>query len=129
VLSQRAAIAGLRARKDWFPAINALQRQNQAKIKATVDRIPGLSVPVYPSNGNFLVVECIAAGVRPEVLVAALQEHRILIRQGAYHTPNFGHRFIKVSTTVPEAWVSEFCALLPGRVEAARGKNELVKLF
>lgn len=129
VLSQRAAIAGLKAREDWFPAVNALQRRNQAMIKAAADRIPGLSLPVYPSNGNFLVVECVEAGVRPEVLVAAMQEHRILIRQGAYHTPRFGDRFIKVSTTVPEKWASEFCALLPELVETARGKNEAVPLF
>ena len=129
VLSQRAAIAGLKARNDWFPGVNALQRRNQGMIKETVDRIPGLSVPVYPSNGNFLVVECIEAGVRPEVLVAAMQEHQILIRQGAYHTPTFGHRFIKVSTSVPEEWVSEFCDLLPELVETSRGKNESVPLF
>ncbi len=58
-----------------------------------------------------------------------MQESGILIRQGAYHTPTFGHRFIKVSTTVPEEWAHEFCELLPRLAEAARGRNEPVQLF
>jgi hypothetical protein len=52
-----------------------------------------------------------------------------MIRQGAYHTPTFGDRFIKVSTTVPTAWVEEFVALLPTLIEQVRGQNEDVKLF
>jgi hypothetical protein len=52
-----------------------------------------------------------------------------MIRQGAYHTPTFGDRFIKVSTSVPSAWVEEFVAHLPSVVEQARGQNEDVKLF
>jgi len=129
VVSQRAALAGLQAKSEWFPEVQRTQRRNQAKIKKAAEAIPGFHLPVYPSNGNFLVVECIEAGVQPEALVAAMQEHRILIRQGSYHTPTFGHRFIKVSTTVPEAWVDEFCALLPDVAAAVRGRNTKVDVF
>jgi histidinol-phosphate aminotransferase len=66
---------------------------------------------------------------RPEALVAAMQEHRIMVRQGVYHTARFGHRFFKVSTTVPESWGEEFCALLPKLTEQARFKNEVPELF
>ena len=52
-----------------------------------------------------------------------------MIRQGAYHTPTFGDRFVKVSTTVPTAWVEEFVDLLPVLVQQVRGQNEDVKLF
>jgi histidinol-phosphate aminotransferase len=75
---------------------------------------------VYPSDANFLVVECIGAGISPEALVTSYREVDIMIRQGSYHTPRFGHRFVKVSTTVPEAWADAFCARLPDRVENAR---------
>jgi aspartate/methionine/tyrosine aminotransferase len=129
VVSQRAAIAGLKARLAWFPEVNAVQRRNQARIKQAADRIPGFRMPVYPSNGNFVVLECIDAGIRPEALVAAMQEHRFLIRQGTYHTARFGHRFVKISTTVPEAWVEEFCELLPRVAEQARFRNEAAELF
>ena len=129
ILSQRAALAGLGIKAEWFPGILANQRANQKLIKDAVDRIPGLSMPVFPSNGNFVVVECGAAGIRPDALVAAFQKHDIMIRQGAYHTPTFGDRFIKISTTVPAAWVEELVDLLPGLVEQVRGQNEAVKLF
>jgi aspartate/methionine/tyrosine aminotransferase len=129
VVSQRAALAGLQAKSEWFPEVQRTQRRNQARIKKAAESIPGFHLPVYPSNGNFVVVECIEAGVQPEALVAAMQEHRILIRQGSYHTPTFGHRFIKVSTTVPEAWVDEFCALLPDVAAAVRGRNTKVDVF
>lgn len=129
ILSQRAALAGLKIKSEWFPAVLAQQRANQKLIKDAADRIPGLSMPVYPSSGNFVVLECGKAGVKPEALVAAFQKHDIMIRQGAYHTPNFGDRFIKVSTSVPSAWVEEFVDLLPTLVEQVRGQNEAVKLF
>jgi len=129
VVSQRAAMAGLAAKRDWFPEVQKTQRRNQARIKEAAEQIPGFHLPVYPSNGNFLVVECIEAGVQPEALVAAMQEHRILIRHGAYHTPTFGDRFIKVSTTVPQDWVDEFCRLLPDIVARVRGRNEKVEVF
>ncbi|MBL8571334.1 MAG: pyridoxal phosphate-dependent aminotransferase [Phreatobacter sp.] len=129
ILSQRAALAGLRIKDEWFPQVLAQQRANQKLIREASDKVPGLLMPVYPSNGNFIVLECQKAGVKPEALVAAYQKHDIMIRQGAYHTPNFGDRFIKVSTSVPTAWVQEFVDLLPTLVEQARGQNEAVKLF
>jgi aspartate/methionine/tyrosine aminotransferase len=129
ILSQRAALAGLKIKSEWFPGVLTQQRANQKLINEAVKRIQGLEMPVYPSNGNFIVIECQKAGVKPEALVAAFQEHKIMIRQGAYHTPTFGDRFIKVSTSVPSLWAEEFVALLPAMVERARGRNEPVRLF
>lgn len=129
IIAQRAAIAGLASKDEWFPGVLAEQRENQRLVKEAADAIPGLSVPVYPSNGNFLVIECQAAGIAPTALVAAYQAKNIMIRQGAYHTPSFGDRFVKVSLSVPRTWVKEFIALLPEMVETARGQNEPVSLF
>ena len=129
ILSQRAALAGLKIKSEWFPGVLTQQRANQKLINEAVKRIQGLEMPVYPSNGNFIVIECEKAGVKPEALVAAFQEHKIMIRQGAYHTPTFGDQFIKVSTSVPSLWAEEFVALLPAMVERARGRNEPVRLF
>ena len=129
ILSQRAAVAGLGIKGEWFPGVLANQRANQKLIKGAVDRLPGVEMPVFPSNGNFVVIECGAAGVRPEALTACYQERGIMIRQGSYHTPNFGDRFVKVSTTVPSAWVEEFVELLPEMLEIARGRNDALKLF
>ncbi len=129
ILSQRAAMAGLRIKAEWFPGVLAEQRANQALIKEAADRIPGLSIAVYPSNGNFIVMECGPAGIRPDALVAEYAERKFMIRQGAYHTPTFGNRFVKISTTVPSAWAEELAELLPEMVDRARGRNESAQLF
>ena len=128
VISQRAAMAGLKVKDTWFPDVQRVQRRNQQKIKTAAEEL-GLHVPVYPSNGNFLVVECIQASIQPEALVAAMQAHNIMIRQGVYHTPRFGNRFIKVSTSVPELWADEFCAQLPDAVQQAKTRPAAMKLF
>lgn len=129
LLAQRAALAGLAVKDEWFPGVLAEQRGNQALVKAAVDAIPGLVMPVYPSHGNFIVLECDALGLRPEALVAAFAERKIMIRQGSYHTPTFGDRFVKVSVSVPRAWAEEFADLLPATIERARGMNATAKLF
>ena len=48
VISQRAAIAGLKVKQRWLPDINRRQRRNQAEIHRAVGKIPGLEVVVYP---------------------------------------------------------------------------------
>jgi aspartate/methionine/tyrosine aminotransferase len=129
VISQRAAIAGLKIKSEWFPGINRRQRRNQAEIVKAVAGVPGMRVAVYPSQANFLVVECIDAGITPEALVSAYSTEDIMIRQGTYHTPTFGHRFVKISTTVPEAWADALCQRLPAMVEKARGIRDVPPLF
>lgn len=129
VLSQRAAIAGLKTKAQWFPEIQRRQRRNQAAVAAAVAGVPGLSLPVYPSQANLLIIETVDAGVRPEALVAAYQEEGVMIRQGTYHTQRFGDRFVKVSLTVPEAWADRFCELLPAMVEKARSGQVTSNLF
>jgi len=129
IVAQRGAIAGLEVKAEWFPHVLASQRENQALVHAAVSKLPGFEIPVYPSNGNFLIIECDKAGIRPEALCAIFARHNILIRQGSYHTAAFGDRFIKVSVSVPRTWVEEFCALLPEAAEQARGMNEPVNLY
>ncbi|MCP5155922.1 MAG: pyridoxal phosphate-dependent aminotransferase [Ectothiorhodospiraceae bacterium] len=125
VLSQRAALAGLGVKARWFPEVQRVQRENQAAIARAVAGVEGLAMPVYPSNGNFVIVEVVEAGITPEALVAAYQQRDIMIRQGAYHSRTVGDRFVKISTTVPSEWVGELCELLPEMVDVARGLNDV----
>lgn len=129
VIAQRAAQAGLAVKDEWMGTVQRIQRRNQAAVKAAVDKIPGMAVPIFPSHGNFLVVECAELGLRPEALAAVFAERGIMVRQGSYHTPRFGSRFIKVSTTVPEEWIDAFCRELPSAVRAAQGLNDVPELF
>jgi aspartate/methionine/tyrosine aminotransferase len=129
IVAQRGAVAGLKIKQDWFPGIVASQRAHQEMVRDAVEKIDGFRVPVFPSNGNFLIVECEQAGVRPEAICVAMAKAGILVRQGSYHTKTFGDRFIKVSVSVPLQWVEQFCEAFPGAVEEARKTNEAVELF
>ncbi|GBQ09139.1 aspartate aminotransferase [Komagataeibacter rhaeticus] len=120
VIAQRAAQAGLAIKAGWMETVRAINLANQAHVHAAVAAIPGLHLPIYPSNGNFLVVETPDAGVAPEALVECYRQEGIMIRQGTYHSATFGHRFIKISTSVPEDWITRFCDLLPTMVARAR---------
>ncbi|MBU0584433.1 MAG: pyridoxal phosphate-dependent aminotransferase [Alphaproteobacteria bacterium] len=128
VIAQRAAIAGLKVKDEWMKEVRRINAVNQRKIKDTVETL-GFSVAVYPSNGNFLVIETVAVNIRPEALVAAAKEEGIMIRQGTYHTERFGDRFIKISTSVPTEWADILCDKLPALVERARTLNDVEAQF
>ncbi len=129
VIAQRAAEAGLTMKAEWMQKVRATTRANTAMIHETASAIEGFALPVYPSHGNFLVLETVGAGIRPEALVEAYRREGIMIRQGAYHTERFGDRFVKVSTSVPPAWVEKFCALLPAMAAKARTLNDVPAQF
>ena len=101
IVAQKGAVAGLKTKSEWFPNVLASIRENQRLIRDAVSDIPGLSLPIYPSNGNFLIVECAAAGIRPEAICELMYQQKIMVRQGAYHTSKFGDQFIKVSVSAP----------------------------
>jgi len=128
VIAQRAAMAGLKVKVEWMKEVRRINTLNQRKIKDAVET-QGFSVAVYPSNGNFLVIETVAVNIRPEALVAAAKEEGIMIRQGTYHTERFGDRFIKISTSVPTEWTDTLCEKLPALVERARTLNDVEAQF
>ncbi len=129
VVSQRAAIAGLRHKSDWFPAVQAAQLANQTLIREALADLQGLEIAVWPSNGNFLSIVTGDPDINVEAFCQHYLEHDILIRQGGYHTARFADRFVKVSTTVPRDWVEAFCARLPEALEASRQPGRSVTLY
>lgn len=129
VVAQRAALAGLGVKQEWMAQVRCIDAANKQRIRECVERIPGLRLLVWPSHGNFLVIETSAAGIAPEALVELYRREGIMIRQGSYHTARFGERFIKVSTSVPESWAIQFCDLLPALVDAARGVTDVGPQF
>ncbi len=120
IVAQRGAIEGLRRKSEWFPQALATTRENQKMVYETAEAISNISVPVYPSDGNFLIIECFEAGASPEAICRLMDEQNIMVRQGAYHSEQFGDRFIKVSLSVPRKWASEFCRVFPDAVSQAR---------
>lgn len=128
VIAQRAAMAGLAVKPGWMETVRAINAANQVLIRQACEA-QGFVLPVWPSHGNFLVIETVQAGIRPEALVAAAKRHGIMIRQGTYHTERFGDRFIKVSTSVPPEWAATFCEKLPALVAEARTLNDVEAQF
>ncbi len=112
VVAQVAAIAALRTKPEWFPAMFRLQREHQGRLKAAVEAVPGFRVLVYPSQTNFLAVDVSASGYHPAFLAAALLDRGVHIRHGGYNSPRFGERFFRVGSTVPRAWVERFATQL-----------------
>lgn len=129
VIAQRAALAGLTVKSEWMDEVRGVTRANNAMIRDAALAIPGLALPVWPSHGNFLVIETTAAGIRPEALVEAARREGIMIRQGSYHTARFGDRFVKISTSVPAAWAERLADRLPALVETARSLNDVPAQF
>ncbi|WP_159346118.1 pyridoxal phosphate-dependent aminotransferase [Roseomonas harenae] len=128
VIAQRAAQAGLAVKAEWMAEVRRIDTANKAMIREAAEAI-GLTIPVWPSHGNFLVLETGAAGLRPEALVEAARRRGIMIRQGTYHTARFGDRFIKVSTSVPTEWAIRLRNALPDITAEARTLNDLPPQF
>ena len=126
VLAQRAALAGLAVKPEWMAEVRRIDTANKARIREAALAI-GMAVPVWPSHGNFIVIE--TGALRPAALAEAARREGLMIRAGAYHTAQFGDRFIKVSTTVPEAWAARLADRLPALAAAAAQLNDLPPQF
>ncbi len=127
VVAQRAALAGLSVKTEWMAEVRRIDAANKDAVRDACAKLPGFTLPVWPSHGNFLVVE--TGGLRPEALVEAARRRGIMIRQGTYHTARFGDRFVKISTSVPRDWAARFCAALPEMVDEARAMNDVPAQF
>jgi histidinol-phosphate/aromatic aminotransferase/cobyric acid decarboxylase-like protein len=86
VVAQRAAQAGLAVKAERMTKVRSIDRVNKAMIREAAATIEGLALPIFPSHGNFLVLETVAAGIRPEALVECYRRQGIMIRQGTFHT-------------------------------------------
>ena len=112
VLAQIGAIAALKTKAEWFPAMCRLQREHQKLIKDATEAIPGCKVLVYPSQTNFLAVDVSASGYHPAFLASELLDRGVQIRHGGYNSPTCGDRFFRVGSSVPRAWVDRYISAL-----------------
>ena len=132
VVAQRAALAGLSVKADWMAEVRHIDVVNKDMIRDAFTKLPGFALPVWPSHGNFLMLETVRshpARPPPAGGGAAARRRGIMIRQGTYHTARFGDRFVKISTSVPPDWAVRFCAALPDMVNEARAMNDVPAQF
>ncbi len=124
ILAQVAALAGLRTKARWFPEVLRQTRANQARIRSVIEAIPGLRLPVFPSQANMFVIDVSGAGLKPESLQRELLEHHgVFVRAGNYLSPKFGDRFVRVSFSNPPGDIERFARAFPAAVETVRSRG------
>ena len=129
IVAQRGAIAGLKIMDEWFPKVFKLTRENQKDVFEMINNTKGFEIPIYPSNGNFVIIEIDDEEITPEAISSCYAEHKILVRQGSYHTKKFGNKFVKVSLSVPKEWVDEFINLFPSIISKSKNKTQNIQLY
>lgn len=122
VLAQRAALAALRTKWEWLPNVRRICEKNQETIRRAVAKVPGASLPVYPSKANMFVIDLKPTGVDPEdVEERLLFDHLVHTRAGSYLSHKHGGEFLRVSFTVPEADCKRFAEAFPVVMEKLAG--------
>ena len=114
VVGQRASIAALKTKPEWLPRLVENARKNQELIKNTIDKIDGVTLPVYPSAASMMVIDISKHKASPqEVQDKLLYEHDIFVRAGNYVSKRFGDNFIRVSFSIPTPEVEKFIDAFP----------------
>lgn len=120
IVGERAAIAGLEHSRAWLAELRALNRRNLEALERVVAETRFGEVVVSPSQANLLAIDVSATGLLSEAVCEAMLRRDIFIRPGTYQSPMFGERFVKVSTSVPEAWADRFVTAW-GELASERG--------
>jgi aspartate aminotransferase len=119
ILAQVAAIAALRTKSKWFGEVRRQTRENGARIRATVEGVPGTSLPVYPSQANMMVIDIARLGLSPEaVQQEMLERHGVFVRSGNYLSVAHGSKFVRVSFSNPPADIARFERAFPEAIRA-----------
>ena len=128
VVAQRGSIEAIKSKKNWLDHIKNTTRSNQTIIKNAVDQVEGAFLPVYPSQGNMLAIDIYDTGVTPIDISEYLLDRKIFTREGSYTSKEFGHRYLRVSFSIPPEHVEYFAECFVEGMETLRSsKNISVK--
>jgi len=114
VIGQRASIAALKTKTEWLPGLVKTATKNQSLIKRVIDKIDGVTLPVYPSAASMMVIDISKHNANPQTVQdKLLYEHNIFVRAGNYVSARFGDNFIRVSFSIPTPEVERFAKAFP----------------
>jgi aspartate/methionine/tyrosine aminotransferase len=122
VVAQKGALAALKSKPEWLGRIRDTTRGNQKIIKEAVDNVEGAFLPVYPSDGNMFVIDLVETGVEPVDIAEYLLKKKVFAREGAYTSKLFGHRYLRVSFSIPQEQVEKFAFHFEEGMKALRQK-------
>jgi aspartate aminotransferase len=121
ILAQVAARAALRTKLSWIGEVVRQTRANGERIREVVNGVAGMSLPVFPSRANMMVIDLGATGISPEaVQEEMLHAHGVFVRAGNYLSPMHGSRFVRVSFSNPPADIDRFARAFPATIDALR---------
>jgi aspartate aminotransferase len=121
ILAQRAALALLRSKASWFPAVKSQTRANQDRIRSVLQAIDEVRLPVFPSQANMFVIDVSGAGIAPERLQEVLLvRHGVFLRAGNYLSAAHGSKFIRASFSNPPGDIERFARAFPEALAAVR---------
>jgi aspartate aminotransferase len=113
VVVQQGAIAAYKTKSKWLPRVLETNKRNQKALAACFGATEGIKTLVYPSFGNFVAADITGTGRDAEAIVKRVLDAGYVIRSGAYTSPAFGDRFIRVTTTISESHIDSFCSTFP----------------
>lgn len=119
-VSQSGAIVAIKTKSQWIDRIRNTTRGNQKIIKKAVDQVEGAFIPVYPSDGNMMAIDLYDAGLKPMDVAEYLLGKKIFTREGNYTSKLFGHRYLRVSYSVPTKDVEYFADSFLEAVDALK---------
>lgn len=122
VVAQKGAIAAVNSKYEWLDGIKETTRSNQKYIKQAVDQVEGAYLPVYPSDANMMVIDLYETGVKPPEIADYLLERGIFTREGTYTSKLFGHRYLRVSYSIPTEYVKYFAECFVEGMDVLRGE-------
>ncbi len=121
VVAQWAARSALLTKSSWLPAVRRQTRENEARIRDVVARVGGTALPLFPGAANMLAIDIADTGIAPERLQEEmLRRDGVFVRSGAYVSPKFGHRFVRVSYSNPPSDIERFARSFPAAVARLR---------
>ena len=120
VVAQNGAMAAIESKPQWIDRVKGTTRQNQDIIKQAVDQVDGAHIAVYPSDGNMMAIDMIDTGVTPREMADYLIERKIFAREGSYTSKHFGHRYLRVSFSIPPTQVEFFAECFLEGMEALK---------
>jgi aspartate aminotransferase len=124
LVAQNGAIEAIESKPKWLERVKGTTRQNQDIIKQAVDQIEGAHIAVYPSDGNMMAIDMIDTGVTPREMADYLIERKIFTREGSYTSKQFGHRYLRVSFSIPTPQVEYFAECFLEGMEALKTSSK-----
>jgi aspartate/methionine/tyrosine aminotransferase len=132
LLGQYGAIAALRDHA-YVEACTQRIRRNYAHLKETLERTPGVTLPVEPDYGFCLVMDVADTGVSAQELTVALFKYRVAVIPGDAFGDTGITRYVRLNYSQRDLrQLEHFREVLPVAIEDARTgryKDDVIRFF